>query len=62
MVGSGSGIGVGVGSVGTGDYVRISGGSGTDPDQRRSQAGFWFGMANRAKRSLPLLTNVRLVE
>ena len=43
-------------------FAANSGGSGTDPDQRRSQAGFWFGMANRAKRSLPLLTNVRLVE
>ena len=43
-------------------YASTSGGSGTDPDQRRSQAGFWFGMANAAKRALPLLTNVRLVE
>jgi len=39
-----------------------SGGPGTDPDQRRGQAGFWFGMANSAKKALPLLTNVRLVE
>ena len=43
-------------------YAASSGGSGTDPDQRRGQAGFWFGMANAAKRALPLLTNVRLVE
>mgnify|MGYP005818377893 CR=1 FL=1 len=43
-------------------YAATSGGAGTDPDQRRSQAGFWFGMANAAKRALPLLTNVRLVE
>ena len=43
-------------------YAASSGGSGTDPDQRRSQAGFWFGMANSAKRSLPYLTNVRMVE
>jgi hypothetical protein len=43
-------------------YAANSGGSGTDPDQRRSQAGFWFGMANASKKSLPLLTNVRLVE
>jgi hypothetical protein len=39
-----------------------SGGPGTDPDQRRGQAGFWFGMANSAKKALPFLTNVRLVE
>jgi len=43
-------------------YAASSGGSGTDPDQRRSQAGFWFGMAGSAKRSLPYLTNVRMVE
>ena len=43
-------------------YAANSGGSGTDPDQRRSQAGFWFGMANAAKKALPMLTNVRLVE
>jgi hypothetical protein len=43
-------------------YAASSGGSGTDPDQRRSQAGFWFGMANSAKRSLPFLRNVRMVE
>ena len=43
-------------------YAAYSGGQGTDPDQRRGQAGFWFGMANSAKRALPLLANVRLVE
>ena len=43
-------------------YAASSGGQGTDPDQRRGQAGFWFGMANSAKRALPLLVNVRLVE
>jgi len=43
-------------------YAASSGGQGTDPDQRRGQAGFWFGMANSAKRALPLLANVRLVE
>jgi len=43
-------------------FAANSGGQGTDPDQRRGQAGFWFGMANSAKRALPLLTNVRLVE
>ena len=40
----------------------VSGGPNTDADQRRSQAGFWFGQASSAKKSLPLLTNVRLVE
>ena len=43
-------------------YAASSGGQGTDPDERRGQAGFWFGMANSAKRALPLLANVRLVE
>ena len=43
-------------------YAASSGGQGTDPDQRRGQAGFWFGMASSAKRALPLLANVRLVE
>jgi len=43
-------------------YAASSGGQGTDPDQRRGQAGFWFGMANSAKRALPLMANVRLVE
>jgi len=43
-------------------FAATSGGAGTDPDQRRGQAGFWFGMANSAKKSFPLLTNVRLVE
>ena len=43
-------------------FAATSGGAGTDPDQRRGQAGFWFGMANTAKRAFPLLTNIRLVE
>ena len=43
-------------------YAASSGGQGTDPDQRRGQAGFWFNMSNAAKAALPLLTNVRLVE
>ena len=43
-------------------FAATSGGAGTDPDQRRGQAGFWFGMANSAKRAFPLLTNIRLVE
>jgi hypothetical protein len=43
-------------------FAAASGGPSTDPEQRRSQAGFWFNMSNRARRSLPMLTNVRLVE
>jgi len=43
-------------------FAAVSGGPNTDADQRRSQAGFWFGQASSAKKSLPLLTNVRLVE
>jgi len=43
-------------------FASNSGGPGTDPDQRRGQAGFWFGMASSAKKALPFLANVRLVE
>jgi len=43
-------------------FAAVSGGQNTDPDQRRSQAGFWFGQASSAKKALPMLTNVRLVE
>ena len=42
-------------------FAASSGGPSTDPDQRRNQAGFWFGRASSDKRSFPLLTNVRLV-
>jgi hypothetical protein len=43
-------------------FAATSGGPSVDPDQRRHQAGFWISMANRSKKSLPMLTNVRLVE
>jgi hypothetical protein len=42
-------------------FAASSGGPTTDPDQRRSQAGFWFGKASSDRRQFPLLTNVRLV-
>ena len=43
-------------------YAASSGGPATDPDQRRNQAGFWFGKASSDKRAFPLLTDVRLVQ
>ena len=43
-------------------FAASSGGPATDPDQRRNQAGFWFGRAASDKRAFPLLTNVRLVQ
>ena len=43
-------------------FAATSGGPSTDPEQRRGQAGFWFSISNRANRSMPMLTNVRLVE
>ena len=43
-------------------FAATSGGPSVDPDQRRNQAGFWFSMSNRSRKSLPMLTNVRLVE
>lgn len=43
-------------------FAASSGGPATDPDQRRNQAGFWFGRAASDKRAFPLLTNIRLVQ
>tara|TARA_R100000306_G_C4318632_1_gene113943 strand:- start:260 stop:715 length:456 start_codon:yes stop_codon:yes gene_type:complete len=43
-------------------FAASSGGPSTDPDQRRNQAGFWFGRASSDRRAFPLLTNVRLVQ
>jgi hypothetical protein len=43
-------------------FAASSGGPSTDPDQRRNQAGFWFGRASSDKRAFPLLTNIRLVQ
>jgi len=43
-------------------FSASSGGPSTDPDARRQQAAFWFGMAQASKRNFPLLTNVRTVD
>ena len=43
-------------------FSASSGGPNTDPDARRQQAAFWFGMAQSSKRNFPLLTNVRTVD
>ena len=36
-----------------------SGSPATDPDARRQQATFYFGMSEQNKRAFPFLTNVR---
>jgi len=38
-----------------------SGGPATDPDARRQQAAFWFGISEQSKRAFPMLRNVRNV-
>ena len=38
------------------------GGPAPDPDNKNNMAGFWMGMSQQAKRQIPLLTNIRLVE
>ena len=43
-------------------FASASGGPATDPDNKNNMAGFWMGMSQQAKRQIPLLTNVRLVE
>ena len=43
-------------------FSASSGGPNTDPDARRQQAAFWFGMAQISKRNFPMLTNVRTVD
>ena len=43
-------------------FSSTSGGQGTDPDQRVRPSGFWVSMARAEKSSMPILTNVRLVE
>ena len=42
-------------------FSASSGGPATDPESRRQQAAFWFGMSERSKRAFPLLRNVRTV-
>ena len=43
-------------------FAASSGGSNTDPDQKRQQAAFWLGLAEQAKRAFPLLITGRVVE
>lgn len=43
-------------------FASASGGPNTDPDNKNNMAGFWMGLSSSARRSFPLLTNVRLVE
>ena len=43
-------------------FAANSGGSGTDPDQRRQQAAFWTGKAEQAKRAFPTMITGRWVE
>ena len=43
-------------------FASASGGPATDPDNKNNMAGFWMGMSQQAKRQIPLLTNIRLVE
>ena len=40
----------------------VGGGNATDPDASAQRAAFWFGLAEQAKRSFPLLVDVRNVE
>ena len=42
-------------------FSSSSGGPSNDPDARRQQAAFWFGMSQSSKRRFPMLTNVRTV-
>jgi len=37
----------------------MSGGPATDPDARRQQAAFYYGMSEQNKRAFPFLVNVR---
>jgi hypothetical protein len=40
----------------------VGGGANTDHDSAAQRAAFWFGLAEQAKRSFPMLVDVRLVE
>ena len=42
-------------------YSSASGGPNSDPDAKRQQAAFWFGMSQQSKQNFPMLTNVRTV-
>ena len=43
-------------------FAATSGGPGTDPDNRRQQAAFWFGLAEQSKRAFPTMITGRWVE
>ena len=43
-------------------FAATSGGPSVDPDQKRQQAAFWFGVAEQAKRAFPFLITGRAVE
>jgi len=43
-------------------YAAASGGPNVDPDAKRQQAAFWFGLAEQAKRAFPILITGRVVE
>ena len=43
-------------------FASASGGPSTDPDARRQAAAFWFGKAERARATFPLLSNTRMVD
>ena len=43
-------------------FAATSGGPAIDPDQKRQQAAFWFGLAEQAKRAFPFLITGRAVE
>ena len=42
-------------------FSSSSGGPSTDPEERRQQAAFWFGISEQSKRAFPMLTTVRNV-
>ena len=43
-------------------FAAASGGPNIDPDAKRQQAAFWFGLAEQAKRAFPILITGRVVE
>lgn len=43
-------------------FAAASGGPNVDPDAKRQQAAFWFGLAEQAKRAFPILITGRVVE
>ena len=43
-------------------FAATSGGASTDPDQKRQQAAFWFGLAEQSKRAFPTMVTGRWVE